>query len=222
MQVQVAKTRDIDNVIQVLEGGGIVCAPTDTIYGLLADATNRKAVERLYELRRSSDKPFIVLIPDVEYALKFDVRMPKLGFLLLSYGLTVVFQKRTTVPTYLTRWRKSLALRVPDQGTFITKLMKKYNKPLLAPSANPEGMPHARDIKDAINYFGDKIDLYVKGVRLEGKPSTIVKFITDRTIKIIREGNVPKESVFELVKLYKEIGDLILSDSFPSLFQSFL
>jgi L-threonylcarbamoyladenylate synthase len=220
--MQVVSTKDIDKVVQVLREGGIVCAPTDTIYGLLADAGNRKAVERLYEFRRPSGRPFIVLIPKVEDALNFDIRMPKLGFALLSAGITVIFQKRTTIPTYLTRWRKSLALRVPIQGTFITKLMKKFGGPLVAPSANPEGMPPARDVKEAMDYFGDKVDLYVRGAKLEGKPSTIVKFVSDKTIKIVREGNVPKEKVFQIVRLYQDIGDLVPSDTLPFLFEPLL
>jgi len=220
--MQVVSTKDIDKVVQVLKEGGIVCAPTDTIYGLLADASNRKAVERLYELRRPSGRPFIVLIPDVEDALNFDIRMPRLGFPLLSLGLTVIFQKRTTIPTYLTRWRKSLALRVPIQGTFITKLMKEFGGPLVAPSANPEGMPPARDVKEAMNYFGDKIDLYVRGAKLEGKPSTIVKFVSDKAIKIVREGNVPKEEVFKIVRLHQNIGDLVRSGALPFFFEPLL
>jgi L-threonylcarbamoyladenylate synthase len=220
--MQVVSTKEIDKVVRVLKEGGIVCAPTDTIYGLLADAGNRKAVERLYELRRPSGRPFIVLIPDVEDALNFDIRMPRLGFALLGLGLTVIFQKRTTIPTYLTRWRKSLALRVPIQGTFITKLMKKFGGPLVAPSANPEGMPPARDVKEAMDYFGDKIDLYVRGARLEGKPSTIVKFVSDKAIKIVREGNVPKEKVFQIVCLHQDIGNLMLSDTLPFFFEPLL
>ena len=220
--MQVVSTEEIDKVVQVLKEGGIVCAPTDTIYGLLADAGNIKAVERLYELRRPSGRPFIVLIPDVEDALNFDIRMPKLGFALLSLGLTVIFQKRTTIPTYLTRWRKSLALREPIKGTFITKLMKKFGGPVVAPSANPEGMPTARDVNEAMDYFGDKIDLYVRGAKLEGKPSTIVKFVSDKTIKIVREGNVPKEKVFQIVRLHQDIGDLVLSDTLPFFFEPLL
>ena len=220
--MQVVSTKEIDKVVRVLKEGGIVCAPTDTIYGLLADAGNRKAVERLYELRRPSGRPFIVLIPDVEDALNFDIRMPRLGFPLLSLGLTIIFQKRTTIPTYLTRWRKSLALRVPIQGTFITKLMKKFGGPLVAPSANPEGMPPAMDVKEAMDYFGDKIDLYVRGAELEGKPSTIVKFVSDKAIKIVREGNVPKEKVFQIVRLHRDIGDLVLSDTLPFFFEPLL
>jgi len=220
--MQVVSTKEIDKVVRVLEEGGIVCAPTDTIYGLLADAGNRKAVERLYELRRPSGRPFIVLIPEVEDALNFDIRMPRLGFALLSSGLTVIFQKRTTIPTYLTRWRKSLALRVPIRGTFITKLMKEFRGPLVAPSANPEGMPPARDVKEAMNYFGDKVDLYVRGAKLEGKPSTIVKFVSDKAIKVVREGNVPKEEVFQIVRLHQEIGDLLLSDPLPFFFEPLL
>jgi L-threonylcarbamoyladenylate synthase len=179
-------------------------------------------VERLYEFRRPSGRPFIVLIPKVEDALNFDIRMPKLGFALLSAGITVIFQKRTTIPTYLTLWRKSLALRVPIQGTFITKLMKKFGGPLVAPSANPEGMPPARDVKEAMDYFGDKIDLYVRGAKLEGKPSTIVKFVSDKAIKIVREGNVPKEKVLQIVRLHQNIRDLVLSDTLPFLFEPLL
>jgi len=220
--MQVVSTKEIDKVVRVLKEGGIVCAPTDTIYGLLADTGNRKAVERLYKLRRPSGRPFIVLIPEVEDALNFDIRMPRLGFPLLSLGLTIIFQKRTTIPTYLTRWRKSLALRVPIQGTFITKLMKKFGGPLVAPSANPEGMPPARDVKEAMDYFGDKIDLYVRGAKLEGKPSTIVKFVSDKAIKIVREGNVPKEKVFQIVRLHQNIRDLVLSDTLPFLFEPLL
>jgi L-threonylcarbamoyladenylate synthase len=220
--MQVVSTKDIDKVVQVLREGGIVCAPTDTIYGLLADAGNRRAVERLYEFRRPSGRPFIVLIPEVEDALNFDIRMPRLGFPLLSLGLTVIFQKRTTIPTYLTRWRKSLALRVPIQGTFITKLMRKFGGPLVAPSANPEGMPPARDVKEAMDYFGDEIDLYVRGAKLEGKPSTIVKFVSDKAIKIVREGNVPKEEVFKIVRLHQNIGDLVRSGALPFFFEPLL
>jgi L-threonylcarbamoyladenylate synthase len=160
--MQVVSTKEIDKVVQVLKEGGIVCAPTDTIYGLLADAGNRKAVERLYELRRPSGRPFIVLIPDVEDALNFDIRIPKLGFALLSFGLTVIFQKRTTIPTYLTRWRKSLALRVPSRGTFITKLMKKFGGTFGSTQCKPGGYAPRKGCKEAMNYFGDKIDLYVK------------------------------------------------------------
>jgi Putative translation factor (SUA5) len=100
--------------------------------------------------------------------------------------------------------------------------MKKFGGPLVAPSANPEGLPPARDVKEAMEYFGDKVDLYVRGARLEGKPSTIVKFISDKTIKIVREGNVPKEKVLQIVRLYQAIGDLVLLDAFPFFFDPLL
>jgi len=87
---------------------------------------------------------------------------------------------------------------------------------------NPEGLPPARDVKEAMDYFGDKVDLYVKGARLEGKPSTIVKFITDKAIKIVREGNVSKEEVFQIVRLHQEIEDLLLSDALPFFFEPLL
>jgi L-threonylcarbamoyladenylate synthase len=126
--MQVVSTKDIDKVVQVLKEGGIVCAPTDTIYGLLADAGNRKAVERLYEFRRPSGRPFIVLIPKVEDALNFDIRMPKLGFPLLSSGLTVIFQKRTTIPTYLTQMEKEPCTAGSNPGHLYNKAYEKVRR----------------------------------------------------------------------------------------------
>ena len=213
--METVSTKDIKKVIKVLEKGGIVCGPTDTIYGLLADATNREAVERLHSLRRSSDKPFIVLLPDISYMEGvFDIRISGLGTALLLLGVTVIFPKRTTIPTYITRWKKSIALRVPRRGVFITSLLKKFGKPLVAPSANPEGLPPAVDIKEAMGYFGDKIDLYVRGAKLTGKPSTIVKLISDKTIKIVREGNISKEEIMDFLKEPEDIEPEILLNPF--------
>ncbi|WP_448587521.1 L-threonylcarbamoyladenylate synthase [Thermocrinis sp.] len=207
--MEVVSTKDIKRVVEVLEGGGIVCAPTDTIYGLLADATNRETVERLYQIRRPSNRPFIVLLPEINDLDVFDVETYGIGKPLLVLGITVIFPKRTTIPTYLTRWRKSIAVRVPQKGVFITKLLRELGKPLVAPSANPEGLPPATDIKEAMNYFGDKIDLYVKGAKLMGKPSTIVRLLNKKTVKVVREGNVSKEEVAEFIRRHRSVDWVI-------------
>lgn len=73
-----------------------------------------------------------------------------------------------------------------------------------------------------MDYFGDKVDLYVRGVKLEGKPSTIVKFVSDKAIKIVREGNVPKEKILQIVRFHQGIGDLLLSDTLPFFFEPLL
>ena len=78
--------------------------------------------------------------------------------------------------------------------------MKKINTPLIAPSANLEGKPPPKNIQEAVDYFGDKIDLYVDSGEIENeKPSTIVK-IENGEIKILREGNVSYNKIKEILE----------------------
>jgi len=138
-----------------------VVAPTDTIYGILADATLPEAVGRLYRIRRPSRRPFIVLLPDPLWAEKFS----HLG-------------------------ARTVAVRYPRRG-FVMKLLRKLNRPLVAPSANREGEPPARSVGEALAYFGADVDLYVEGDTSVGKASAVV----DAEGRIYRSGGYTPESL---------------------------
>lgn len=180
---------------KVLKKGGLVVAPTDTLYGILADATNESAVERLYEIRRPSGKPFLVLLPDESWIEKLclEVKEEYKKFLKVE-GLTVVLKKKCNKLNYVSK--ETLAVRIPKVG-FIKELLKEVKKPLVAPSVNPEGEKPAETIKEAYNYFGDKIDLYIDAGVVKGEPSTILDLTKD--VKILREGKVKKEVIEKLL-----------------------
>ncbi len=183
-----------------LDQGKIVCAPTDTIYGLLADATNKEAVEYLYEIRRPSNRPFIVLLPDAEWIYTFNPLIKPKHLKIFSLGVTLVVYPKTFFPSYLTRNKRSLAFRVPPKGTFISAVLEYLKKPVVAPSANVEGFPPAKSVQEAINYFGEKVDLYIDGEIIEGKASTIFKLVSFRCLKLLRAGNVEPTKVLEEFK----------------------
>lgn len=198
--VKVHQKQALPLAAKVLEKGGIVFAPTDTIYGLLADATKPKAVEKLYSIRRPSGRPFILLLPDKYWLEVFDIYAKPTCWDLLDAHITIIFYKRTTIPMHLTRGKKSLAFRVPKRGTFIRDLLLYLDAPLVAPSANPEGMEPAKDVKMAMDYFGDNVDLYVDAGRIEGKPSTIVRLIGKNRVRLVREGNVSFKEFLQFAK----------------------
>ncbi len=189
-----------EECVRALKDGGIICAPTDTIYGLLADATDRQALERLYRIRRPSNRPFIVLLPNTDWLYIFNPLILDKHLELFSTGITLILYPRTRFPAYLTRDRRSLAFRIPSRDTFIGELLKKLNRPVVAPSANPEGEKPASTVDEAVAYFGDKVELYVDGGKVEGKPSTIFKLIGYRCLRLVREGKTDPKEVIRVFK----------------------
>lgn len=179
--------------VKVLKGGGIAIIPTDTLYGVVAMAWNKKAVARLYLLRRkTSGKPFIILIQNPEQLREFGITPTAFETDILKKvwpgKVSVVFPCKRKDMTYLHLGTHSLAFRLPS-GQRLVALLKKTG-PLLAPSANPDGALPATTIAEAKRYFGDKVDCYESaGRRMTGKPSTIIS-LEDEQVKILREGAV--------------------------------
>lgn len=169
-------------LVKIIKRGGVAVMPTDTIYGIVGSALKQRTVEHIYRLRkRNSKKPFIILIASSRDLAKFgirpDARVRKFLSVIWSArpsreasagAVSVVFplpvgRQGAQKFRYLHRGTKTLAFRVPKPLTLQALLQK--TGPLVAPSANIEGKPPARNIGEAIRYFGGKVDVYVKGKR---------------------------------------------------------
>lgn len=168
--------------------GKITILPTDTLYGIVGQALDKKIVEKIYALKgRRPDKPFIILISSIKDLVLFGIRPSSTETQLVKKywpgKVSVILPCPLKKFEYLHRGTKSLAFRLPKKKSLI-EILKKTG-PLVAPSANPEGQPPAKNITEARKYFGDKVDLYVAGGKLAGKASKIIK-LTDSKIEIIR------------------------------------
>lgn len=179
----------------------IVVFPTDTLYGILANALNKELVKKVYKIKkRNPEKPYLILMPSVEKIRIFNPHISKKEEKLLKHGgITVILKlKNPEKWQYLHRGTNSLAFRIPKEGK-IRQLLELVDLPLIAPSANPEGEIPAKDIKEAYNYFKNGIDLYFDGGTIKNtKPSTIVKFENDELI-ILREGTVSKDEILRII-----------------------
>ena len=187
------------NLIRVLKENGVAVMPTDTIYGIVARAEDEAAVKRIYDARkRSPEKPCIILIGGVEDLEKFSINLTEAQKDLLqeywpSYAessagksrpVSVVLDCPDDSFEYLHRGTKTLAFRLPAQVD-LQKLLKETG-PLIAPSANLEGLDPAKTIDEAKKYFGDLVDLYIDGGIIEGKASKVIKLHRDGSMSIIR------------------------------------
>jgi L-threonylcarbamoyladenylate synthase len=179
----------MNKAIQKLRAGEIVVYPTDTLYGMLVRALDRRAVERLYRIRkRDSDKPFILLVSslaDVEKFCALSSADKKILAEIWPAKISVIVPCKGTKWRYLHRGTKSLAFRMP-RSRKLQDIIKKTG-PLAAPTANMQGEPPAETVREARAYFGDAVALYVSRGRKKGKPSTLVR-LSDGKLGIVREG----------------------------------
>ena len=162
----------------LLKKGGVVVLPTDTIYGLTGSALSPETIERLYRLKKRNPlKPFLILISDETDLGRFGIKpRPAEKKLLASVWpgpVSVILSCGAGGFDYLHRGTRTVAFRLPEKAPL--RGLLKMTGPLAAPSANPEGLPPARNVSEARAYFGDQVDFYVDGGFLTGAPSKIVK-----------------------------------------------
>jgi L-threonylcarbamoyladenylate synthase len=185
-------------IAQTLRRGGVGVMPTDTIYGIVGSALKRKTVERIYKLRkRNPKKPCIVLVGTTQHLRLFDIQLTTREKHLLKKlwpnAVSVILPLpagRQGAPkfSYLHRGTKSLAFRLP-KPQWLRELLKKTG-PLVAPSANWEGEPPARTVREAKRYFGDGVDFYVDAGRKGLRASTLVRMTPAGRVVVLRPGAV--------------------------------
>ena len=166
-------------IVSTLKRAGIGVLPTDTLYGVVGSALSKKAVARIYKVRkRDLKKPLIILIHSISDLALFDIVLTSKEKKTLAGiwpgKVSVLLSCAHKRFTYLHRGTNMLAFRVPADVVLRTLLKK--TGPLVAPSANREGMLPAQTIGDALRYFGEHVDFYSDGGKRGGKPSTLIAF----------------------------------------------
>lgn len=179
--------------VAVLERGGIVAYPTETLYGLGVKYDNREALDRLYDLKkRPSEKamPLIIARRD-QLALLAASVSDEAGALMCKFWpgpLTLVLEARAGLPERITAAGR-VAVRIPG-ASFALSLAARAGFPLTATSANVSGRPPARDVGAIIDYFDATVDLIIDGgVLSAAEPSTLAD-VAGGGVRILRNGAV--------------------------------
>lgn len=191
---------EIEKAAAILRAGGLVAMPTETVYGLAADATNDRAVARIYEAKgRPSFNPLIVHVADLEMARRI-ADVPPLGERLAGLfwpgPLTLVLPRRADcgISHLVTAGLDTVALRSPAHP-MARALLLATGRPLAAPSANPSGTISPTTAEHVREGLGAKVDCILDGGRCDvGIESTILKIDGDR-VTLLRPGGVAREAI---------------------------
>ncbi len=179
-------------ITSIIKKGGVAVIKTDTLYGIVGLATDQHVVDRIYTIKkRDLLKPVVVLIHDLSEIEKLGIvlseKFKDITKLHWPGKVSIIVSAPESVNLhYLHKGTGGVAFRVPDDSE-LRELLEETG-PLVAPSANPEGLSPAKNIKEAMEYFGDAVDFYQdRGECTNEKPSKIIRVNESFDVEIIRE-----------------------------------
>lgn len=186
----------------VLKSGGVIVFPTDTIYGLGADALNEDAISKIYKIKkRDTGKPISILVRDIEMAKKvacIDSRAEEILRRIWPDSITVILRKKDVIPYELTGGEENIAIRISNNA-FIKGIFAGIDFPITATSANLSGEPNlllASQIKQKFAGADHAPDLFVNVGDLQNSlPSTIVDLTDINNPRLVRMGLVGKDKL---------------------------
>ena len=198
----------INKAAKIIIDGGLVAFPTDTVYGLGADAMNPEAVSKMYQVKsRPQTKPLLLLVHSIEQAEKLvfmNDTARKLAHKFWPGPLTLVLRARPEIPSITRAGLDTAGVRMPDNPIALA-LIKASRTAIAAPSANISGHTSPKDCENVFSDLGGKIDMILDGGKCKlGLESTIVNVSDPQNIKILRQGSL---SCDEIVKYNRKINN---------------
>jgi len=203
----------IGETVEVIKMGGVATVPTDTVYGLIADATNEKAVRKIFKIKkRSLKKPIPIFVKDLKMTKSLAIINKNQEKFLKKFWpgkLTAILKaKNKKLPKGILKNGK-IGLRIPNYK-LVNILLEKLNFPLTGTSANISGKPGSTKIREVLKQFenqfstrsgGGQPDLILDAGNLKPSlPSTVIDL---ENLEILREGEIPKEKIFKILKQKK-------------------
>ncbi len=194
---------EIQKAAEIIQEGGLVAFPTETVYGLGADALNPYAVARIFEVKnRPQFDPLIVHVADMRQAEILALKFPEKALRLIEKfwpgPLTVVLQKAAIVPDIVTSSLPTVAIRVPNHPMAL-ELIRESGRPIAAPSANPFGGVSPTTAEHVRQSLGGKIDMILDGGPcLVGVESTVISFVGKEPV-LLRPGGVSLEEIQAII-----------------------
>jgi L-threonylcarbamoyladenylate synthase len=184
---------DIKKALEVLKSGGIILYPTDTIWGIGCDATNEKAVEKIYQIKKREDsKSMLVLMENPALLERYVTEVPEIAWDLIEIAttpLTIIFSKAKNLAKNLIAENGSIGIRFTKEA-FSSQLLQRFRRPLVSTSANISGEKspaYFDEISEEIRNQVDYVVEYRQDDNTPSQPSSIIKLGVGGQIEIIRK-----------------------------------
>ncbi|MBD3287624.1 threonylcarbamoyl-AMP synthase [candidate division KSB1 bacterium] len=196
---------------EVILNDGVIGYPTETVYGLGANAESDTAVEKVFRLKgRDQSKPILVIASNMRQILNMaDTVPPEAETLAKRYwpgALTIIFRAKATVNKRLLGNGQSIGIRIPDNRICL-KLIEICNRPLTSTSANETGGANPLSAAEVNDNFGNRLDLIIDGGIASSRIASTVLDLTDKNPVLRRAGRISKQDIEQTIKreIYESI-----------------
>ena len=196
---------NIDKICEVINKRGLVITPTDTVYGIMADAIDEDAIKKVYDIKkRGYNKPLIILVDSFEMLSQYTEEISEMERKLMDRfwpGLvTFILKKNDKISDLITAGNDTVGVRIPDNKDLL-EIIRRLKRPVVSTSANITETPVITSIEMLEAEIIDNIDYIEDSGYLDNQSSTIVK-IDDNKLVILREGKITDEirNYYEVIK----------------------
>lgn len=198
---KVVLENQMNEICDVMQKGGIVAFPTETVYGVGIHFDDEEALERLMEAKnRDYSKAITLMVADKADISQYAYISPQAQKMIDQFMpgmITLIFKKKESVRDSMTNGKSTIGIRIPD-SEFVLSLLKKVG-PMLVTSANLSQHSNTTSTQEVLNQLDGRIDLVVDGKTSDNIASTVVDVSQDE-IKILRAGKITKEQIEEAIK----------------------
>lgn len=194
---------NIDKIVDVINNGGLVITPTDTIYGIMGDALNEDIIRKVFKIKkRPFSKPLLLLMDSFEMVEEYTEEISEKERILMDRywpGLvTFILKKNDKVSELITSGNDTVGVRIPDNKDLLG-IISKLKRPVISTSANITGTEVITSTQLLEKDLIDNIDYIEDGGEVDSQSSTIIK-IEDNKLVVLREGKLSRE----IEEYYKE------------------
>lgn len=196
-------TEQLEAAAKLIINGEVVGIPTETVYGLGADASNKDAVRKIFAAKgRPADNPLIVHLADFSDAVNYTSHIPELAYKLAEKfcpgPFTMILPKNERIPDVTSGGLDTVGIRIPSHPV-MQRIIRLSGRPIAAPSANTSGYPSPTTASHVMNDMKGKIAAVVDGGQSEfGVESTVIAVENEDTVRILRPGCVTEEQLKEV------------------------
>lgn len=205
METLLLNEKQLDIAAELIKKGEVVGIPTETVYGLGADASDEDAVRKIFSAKgRPADNPLIVHLADFSDAVKYTSYIPELACRLAEKfcpgALTMVLPKNERIPVVTSGGLDTVGIRVPSHPV-MHKLIELSGRPIAAPSANISGYPSPTSAQHVMRDMNGRISAVIDGGQSEfGVESTVISFENENTVRILRPGCITEKMLLTVCK----------------------
>ncbi len=197
---------DLSKAVNILRRGGVILSPTDTVWGLMCDFENAKAVGRIFKIKKSKPRPIAVLCDNFERIEQLEICFTTIGRRIAEYfwpgPITIVLKSNSRRIGYVSGENNTIGIRVPDCFD-LKELIRDFGKPLAATSANYAGQNPPRLLSEIPTEVVSKTDfIYEFNIKPSGVNSTVIDCVSDN-FKLIRQGAVTREDIQKVLGIYE-------------------